>query len=150
MYALNRFPAEFRKLKSDPGLIGNMVSEIIRWQSPISHMRRIARTDVNLAGKTIRAGDKVVMWYASGNRDERVFERADSLIIDRKNARQHLAFGFGIHRCMGSRLAEMQLSVLWEEILARFRDIEVVQEPQRICSNFINGYVRLPVRLHPA
>jgi cytochrome P450 len=147
--ALNKFPDEYQKLRDNPDLIPNMVAEIIRWQTPLSHMRRTATRDTELGGKQIRAGDKVVMWYASGNRDEEVFEDADRLIIDRKNARQHVSFGYGIHRCMGNRLAEMQLRVVWEEILKRFHTVEVVGEPLRVRSNFVKGYAELPVRLHP-
>ncbi len=149
VYALNRFPDQFEKLRQNPSIIPNMVSEIIRWQTPLAHMRRTAAVDTELAGKRIRKGDRVVMWYVSGNRDETVFEDADKLIIDRANARQHVSFGFGVHRCMGNRLAEMQLRIVWEEILARFRHVEVVEEPARVCSNFVHGYARMPVRLHP-
>ena len=147
--ALNQFPAEYEKLRRGPELIPNMVAEIIRWQTPLAHMRRTALEDVEFHGKTIRKGDKVVMWYISGNRDSAVFEDADSLIIDRKNARAHVAFGFGLHRCMGNRLAEMQLRVLWEEISKRFHFIEVVGQPVRTPSNFVRGYSHLPVRVHP-
>ncbi|MDH3644125.1 MAG: cytochrome P450, partial [Gammaproteobacteria bacterium] len=126
-----------------------MVSEIILWQTPLAHMRRTATADVLLGGKQIRKGDKVVMWYVSGNRDEEIFEDADRLIIDRSNARQHVSFGYGIHRCMGNRLAEMQLRILWEEILQRFHTVEVVAEPTRSRSNFVKGYTEMPVRLQP-
>jgi cytochrome P450 len=126
-----------------------MVSEIIRWQTPLTHMRRTATTDTELGGKQIKAGDKVVMWYVSGNRDEDHIDNPDDFIIDRERAREHLAFGFGIHRCMGNRLAEMQLRVLWEEIVKRFRKVEVVGEPRRTRSVFIKGYTDLPVRVHP-
>ena len=126
-----------------------MVPEIIRWQTPLTHMRRIANQDVELRGKTIKQGDKVVMWYVSGNRDEEAIENPNSFIIDRKLPRHHLSFGFGIHRCMGNRLAEVQLRVLWEEILQRFDFVEVVGEPQRTPSTFVKGYTHLPVRLHP-
>ncbi len=145
----NKFPEEFAKLKANPKLIPSMVSEVIRWQTPLSHMRRIATQDVELNGKTIRKGDKVVMWYASGNRDEEVIERPNELIIDRPKVRQHLSFGFGIHRCMGNRLGEMQLRLVWEEILKRFDKIEVVGEDQRLHSNFVNGITSLPVRILP-
>lgn len=118
MLALNQFPEAFTKLKQNPELIPNMVSEIIRWQTPLACMRRAAKQDVTLNGQSIKQGDKVVMWYASGNRDERAFEQdPDQFIIDRKNVRKHLSFGFGVHRCMGNRLAELQLRILWEEIL---------------------------------
>jgi len=126
-----------------------MISEIIRWQTPLPHMRRLATQDTELRGKQIRKGDKVVMWYLSGNRDEEVIENADAFVIDRPRARHHISFGFGIHRCMGNRLAEMQLRIVWEEIMQRFRMIEVVGEPVRICSNFVRGYSSLPVRVHP-
>jgi cytochrome P450 len=125
-----------------------MVSEIIRWQTPLAHMRRTALSDFEFRGKQIRQGDKVIMWYVSGNRDETVIDRPDEFIIDRDRARHHLSFGFGIHRCMGNRVAELQLRVLWEEILKRFDRIEVVAEPERVLSNFVQGYVDLPVRLH--
>nr|MDJ0869827.1 cytochrome P450 [Myxococcota bacterium] len=132
-----------------PGLIPNMVSEIIRWQTPLAHMRRTATRDTELRGKQIRKGDKVVMWYVSGNRDEEAIERADEFWIDRPNARKHLSFGWGVHFCMGSRLAEMQLRVLWEEVLRRYREVEVVGPPVRVRSNFVKGYTELPVRIHP-
>jgi cytochrome P450 len=147
LLALNLFPAEYDKLLNNPSLIPNMVSEIIRWQSPVAHMRRTALSDYELNGKHIRKGDKVVMWYVSGNRDDTVIERPDDFIIDRQNARHHLSFGFGIHRCLGNRMAELQLRVLWEEILARFPRIEVVGEPVRVESNFAQGYRDLPVRI---
>ena len=147
--ALNENPAEYDKLRNDPGLIPNMVPEIIRWQTPLAHMRRLATQDVELGGKTIKKGDKVVMWYVSGNRDETKIENADQFLIDRKGARQHLSFGFGVHRCMGNRLAEMQLRILWEEIMKRFEKVEVVGEPVRVKSNFVKGFSSLPVRLIP-
>jgi cytochrome P450 len=147
--ALNENPHEYQKLRDRPDLIPNMVSEIIRWQTPLAHMRRTATRDTELAGKAIAKGDKVVMWYVSANRDDAVFERPNEFRIDRENAKQHLSFGIGVHFCMGSRLAEMQLRVLWEETLARFRDVEVVGPPQRVRSNFVKGYSYLPVRIHP-
>ena len=146
--ALNTWPDEYQKLRDNPGLIPNMAAEIIRWQTPLTHMRRTAITDIELGGQQIHQGDKVVMWYISGNRDEEVFEDADRLIIDRPNARHHVSFGYGIHRCMGNRLAEMQLRIVWEEIIARFRTVEVVGEPVRLRSNLLKGYSELPVRLH--
>ena len=145
--ALNQHQDEYSKLKSNPGLIPKMVPEIIRWQSPVAHMCRTAMQPVELGGKQIAAGDKVVMWYISGNRDESVIERPNQFIIDRMNPRQHLSFGFGIHRCVGNRLGEMQLNVLWEEILKRFDNIEVVGEPRYLRSNFIHGITDLPVRI---
>ena len=145
--ALNEFPQEFIKLKNNPELIPNMVSEIIRWQTPLAYMRRVAKEDVELNGQSIKKGDKVVMWYVSGNRDERNIERPDEFLIDRKNARSHLSFGFGVHRCMGNRLAEMQLRILWEELLERFDNIEVVSEPKHVQSNFVKGYTEMMVKL---
>jgi cytochrome P450 len=146
--ALNENPKEYQKLRDNPDLIPNMVSEIIRWQTPLAHMRRTATQDTELAGKQIKKGDKVVMWYVSGNRDETVIDRADEFLIDRENAKQHLSFGWGVHFCMGSRLAEMQLRILWEEILVRFREVEVVGDPVRVRSNFVKGFTELPVRVH--
>lgn len=146
--ALNENPEEYEKLRRNTGLIGNMVSEIIRWQTPLAYMRRTATQDTELRDKKIRAGDKVIMWYASGNRDEEMLERPDDFWIDRPNARQHLSFGFGIHRCMGNRLAEMQLRILWEEIMKRFDCIETLAEPERVYSSFVKGYTKLPVVLH--
>jgi len=146
--ALNRFPAEYDKLRADPSVIPNMVSEMIRWQTPLAHMRRTATRDTDLGGRAIKAGDKVLMWYVSGNRDEEEIENPNAFLIDRKNVRRHLSFGFGIHRCMGNRLAEMQLKIAWEEIAQRFTQIEIVEAPVRLCSNFIRGYSELQVRLH--
>jgi cytochrome P450 len=146
--ALNENPDQFDKLKADHSLIGSLVPEIIRWQTPLMHMRRIATRDVELGGKLIKKGDKVVMWYVSGNRDETVIQDANKFIIDRVNPRQHLSFGFGIHRCMGNRLGEMQLRIVWEEILKRYSDVEVVGEPKRVLSNFVRGIEYMPVVLH--
>ena len=147
--ALNENPAEYDKLRADPTLIPSMVSEIIRWQTPLMHMRRTATRDLEFQGKQIKKGDKVVMWYLSGNRDEAAIDQADEFIIDRENPRHHISFGFGVHRCMGNRLAEMQLRILWEEIMQRFSFVEVIEEPERVRSNFVRGYTRLPVRVHP-
>ncbi|MBD3649046.1 MAG: cytochrome P450 [Pseudomonadales bacterium] len=146
--ALNQNPDQYRKLRDDHGLIPNMVPEIIRWQTPLAYMRRTAAEDTELGGKQIKAGDKVRMWYVSGNRDEEVIDRPNDFIIDRPKARHHLSFGFGIHRCMGNRLAEMQLRIVWEEIMKRFKMVEVVGEPKRTFSSFVKGYTYLPVKLH--
>jgi len=147
---LNRYPDQYQKLRDNPDLIPNMVSEMVRWQTPVIHMRRTALMDYELGGKQIKKGDKVIMWYLSGNRDESVFEDAEKMIIDRPNARSHVAFGFGVHRCMGNRLAEMQLRILWEEIVKRFDKVEVVGEVERLPNNFIRGIKDVPVILHPA
>lgn len=146
---LDRNPALFEELKEDPSLIPDMVSETIRWQTPLAHMRRRALEDTELGGQLIRKGDKVVMWYVSGNRDERFFTDPDRYDFHREDLRKHLSFGFGIHRCMGNRLAELQLHTLWEEILKRYDRIEVVGEPIRTLSVFVKGYRKLPVILHP-
>jgi cytochrome P450 len=143
--ALNQFPHEYDKLRANLELIPNMVSEIVRWQTPVLHMRRSLTEDFEFEGKQMKAGDKVVLWYISGNRDETVHEKADELIIDRKNSRHHVSFGFGVHRCMGNRLAEMQLRIIWEEIMNRFESIEVVGPETRLKSNFIRGIKSLPV-----
>jgi cytochrome P450 len=147
IYALNHFPDQYAKLRANPGLIPSMVSETIRWQTPLAHMKRVALQDYELGGKTIRAGDIVVMWYVSGNRDDEVIERPNDYIIDRPRARQHLSFGFGIHRCVGNRLAELQLRVIWEEILKRFPEIQLLEEPRRTYSTFVKGYERMMVNI---
>lgn len=146
--ALNQFPSEFDKLRDNPGLIPNMVPEIIRWQSPVAHMCRTAMQDVEIGGRQIKKWDKLAIWYVSGNRDTDHFDNPDQLMIDRPNVRQHLAFGYGIHRCLGNRLAEMQLRILWEEILKRFSHVEVVGDAQYLNSSFIRGITELPVRVH--
>jgi cytochrome P450 len=148
VYGLNRFGDQYDRLLDDPGLVANLVPEIIRWQTPLAYMRRTATVDTELDGREIQAGDQVLLWYVSANRDEEIFgHNADDIVLDRPNADRHLAFGYGIHHCMGSRLAELQLRVLWEEILGRFGRIEVQGEPERILSSFVNGYANLPVRI---
>jgi cytochrome P450 len=143
--ALHQNPAERKKLYDNPSLIPSMVSETIRWQTPLAHMRRTLTQDFELGGKQMRKGEKVVMWYVSGNRDEEVIENPNAYIIDRERPRQHMSFGFGIHRCVGNRLAELQLKILWEEILQRFPTIEVQGEPRRVFSAFVKGYEYMPV-----
>ena len=147
LYHLSQNPGEYDKLRADPSLIPNMVSEIIRYQTPLAYMRRRALTDIVMGGKTIKAGDKVLMWYVSGNRDEAMIDDPNRFWIDRPKARQHLSFGFGIHRCVGNRLAEQQLKILWEETLKRYPRIEVVGDVTRVSSSFVRGYTSLPVRL---
>ena len=147
VYGLHQFPEQFAKLKADPTLVPNMVAEIIRWQTPLSYMRRTANADCELGGKQIKKNDQILMWYVSGNRDPSVFENPDAIDITRPNARSHLSFGFGLHRCMGNRLAELQLRILWEELLARFETIEVLEKPERTYSSFVKGYTRMPVRV---
>ena len=145
--ALNQFPDEYTKLKNDPSLIPSMVSEMIRFQTPVAHMARTALEDTEFRGRKIHEGDRVALWYISGNRDEEVIENPNQLIIDRPHARSHLSFGFGIHRCVGNRLGEMQLRVLWEEIEKRFDRIELDGDPEYLQSAFIHGIIDLPVRI---
>ena len=147
LLAMSQYPDQWTKFRDNPGLIPNMVSEIIRWQTPLAHMRRTALKDTQVGDKIIQKGDSVAMWYLSGNRDESAIADAERLIIDRPNARQHLSFGFGIHRCVGNRLAEMQLRILWEEIHKRFKAIEVLAAPKRVRSCFVRGYSELMVRI---
>ena len=146
--ALNRYPAQYDKLRADNSLIAGMVPEIIRWQTPISHMARTAVQDFRLGEAEIKAGDRIAMWYISGNRDDEEIATPEAFVIDRANPRRHLSFGFGTHHCVGYRLAELQLQVAWEEIMKRFRMVEVMGEPTRVCSNIIHGYSALPVELH--
>jgi cytochrome P450 len=147
LLALHRHPDQWRKLRENPALMPGLVQETIRWQTPVIHMRRTAREDAELGGQRIRAGDKVVMWYVSGNRDEEVIDDPDGFVIDRPRPRHHLSFGSGIHRCVGDRLAELQLQILWEEILKRDLEIEVVGPPVRAYSNFLRGIKSLPVQI---
>ena len=146
-YGLDLFPESRAKLENDPALIPNAVSEILRWQTPLAHMRRTATQDTELMGQQIKAGDKLALWYLSANRDETVFEDADSILVDRPNARRHLAFGHGIHRCVGARLAELQIGILLEEMAKRRMRINVVGEPERVSACFVHGYRKLPVEL---
>ncbi|MDA8702703.1 cytochrome P450 [Pseudomonadales bacterium] len=147
LLALIENPEEFGKLRANPILVNSLVPEIIRWQTPLTHMRRTTTKEVEVGGVTIPAGAKVVMWYLSGNRDEQAIENPDQFIVDRKNPRHHLSFGFGIHRCVGNRLAEMQIRVLWEEILSRNLTFELAGEPQRTLSNVIHGINTMPLRV---
>ena len=145
IYALNKNPDQYAKLRANPGLITSMVSETIRWQTPLAHMSRVATRDMEVGGKTIKKGERVVMWYISGNRDESQIDNPNAYIIDRERPRQHLSFGFGVHRCVGNRVAEMQLTIIWEEILKRFPEIRLVGEPTRTYSAFVHGYETMPV-----
>jgi cytochrome P450 len=147
LIAMTQNPDQIAKVRANPALFDSMIPEMIRWQTPVAHMRRTAKADFELGGKTIKAGEKVVMWYVSGNRDETVIERPDAFIVDRERPRQHVSFGFGIHRCVGMRLAEMQLRIVWEEILKRFPTIEIVEEPVRLKSCFLRAYRKMMVRI---
>jgi cytochrome P450 len=145
LLALHQNPREMEKLRADPRLIASMVPEIVRWQTPLAYMRRTATQDTELGGKQIRKGDKVAMWYLSANRDSEMISEPDRFRIDRERPRQHLSFGFGVHHCVGNRLAELQLTILWEELLRRFSRIEVMGEPTRVRSSFVRGYLQMPV-----
>ena len=144
-FGLNKFPEERAKLEQNPDLIPNAVSEIIRWQTPLAHMRRTALEDYDLFGAPIKKGDRIAMWYLSANRDESVFDRADEIIVDRENARRNLSFGYGIHRCVGARLAELQIRVLLEEMAARRLRVNVLEEPERVPACFVHGYRKMVV-----
>ena len=147
VHAFDQYPGEWAKLMADPGLIPGAVPEIIRWQTPLAHMRRTANVATEIAGQPIAAGDKIVMWYLAANRDESVFPDAERLDIARPNARRHLAFGFGIHRCVGARLAELQLQILFEEMVARRMRVRVTGTPEYVPQSFVHGYTRLPVTI---
>jgi cytochrome P450 len=147
IYALNQNPDQYQKLRDNHALIPAMVSETIRWQTPLAYMRRTLKEDMVMRGKTMKAGEKVLMWYISGNRDDEVIVDPNRYNIERERPRQHLSFGFGIHRCVGNRLAELQLKIIWEEILRRFPKVELIGEPQRVFSSFIHGYTHLPARV---
>lgn len=145
LMAMIEHPEEVAKVRADAALLPTLVSETIRYQTPVIHMRRTATRDTELAGKAIAKGDKVVMWYVSGNRDETAMEAPERFFVGRAKPRHHLAFGAGIHRCVGDRLAEMQLRILWEELLKRDLAIELAGPPVRLYSNFIRGIRALPV-----
>jgi cytochrome P450 len=149
VYACNKYPDQLEKLRADRSLIPNAAQEIIRWQTPVTHMRRTCTADIVLGGQQLRKGDKVVMWYISANRDENVFENAEQFDITRANARRHIGFGYGVHRCVGARLAEIQLATLFEEILSRNIRIELQGEPTRLASCFLHGYTEMPVKIVP-
>lgn len=141
-------PGEWEKVRQNPALLGaSAVPEIIRYQTPLAHMRRTALEDAEVAGQRVRKGDKVVMWYVSGNRDGTAIEEPDLFRVDRERPRKHLSFGFGIHRCVGERLAEMQLRVFWEEVIRRGLRAEVAGPPKRVLSAFVHGFASLPARL---
>ena len=145
VYALNKNPDQYDKLRANPELVTPMVSETIRWQTPLAHMSRVATRDIELGGKTIKQGERVVMWYISGNRDEAVIDNPNAYVIDRERPRHHMSFGFGIHRCVGNRVAEMQLTIIWEEILKRFPTIQLIGEPVRSYSSFVHGFESMQV-----
>lgn len=147
LLALDENPDQVELVEANRDLIPTMVSEMIRYQTPVIHMRRTALKDAELEGQHIKEGDKVVLWYVSGNRDEAVFEDAEAFRADRENARRHLSFGAGVHRCVGDKLAELQLRILWEEIFNRGMRFEIVEAPTRLYSNFIRGFCSMQVRI---
>ena len=148
-YGLHCFPEERAKLEAnhDPDLAVNAMHEILRWQTPLAHMRRTALEDTELFGHQIRKRDKLALWYASANRDESVFPDGDRIIVDRENARRHLAFGYGIHRCVGARVAELQLTTLISEMQKRRLRVNVLAEPERVNACFVHGYRHMQVEL---
>ena len=146
-WGLHQFPEERAKLEADPSLIPNAVQELIRWQTPLAHMRRTVMEDTEIEGAQMKKGDKVVLWYISANRDESVFQDADRVIVDRDNARRHLSFGYGIHRCVGARVAELQLTTLLEEMAKRRLRANVIEEPERVATCFVHGYKKVMVEL---
>ncbi|MFM2300391.1 MAG: hypothetical protein RLZZ84_127 [Pseudomonadota bacterium] len=145
--ALDQFPDQRAIFEADPSVIPNAVQECIRYVTPLAHMRRTATADADLFGHEIKKGDKVLLWYISGNRDEDVFPDADKLILKRENARRHVAFGYGIHRCVGARLAELQLKILMEEMHARRMRVNVTGKVERVRANFVHGFRKLEVTL---
>ena len=146
-YSHDKFPGEFDKLKADPSLIPNAVQEVIRWQAPFAHMRRMATEDTDMFGVPIKKGDRLALWYISANRDEEVFEDGDAIRFDRPNARRQLSFGYGIHRCVGARVAEIQLTTLMEEMIARDMRVHTLTEPTRVPACFVHGYTELMVEI---
>ncbi|MDE2411608.1 MAG: cytochrome P450 [Sphingomonadales bacterium] len=148
--AFDKYPGELERLRADPALIPNAAQEIVRWQSPVTHMRRTALADTELGGQVIRQGEKVVMWYISANRDEAVFPDAERFDVGRDNARRHLGFGHGIHRCVGAKLAENQLAALIAEIAERGIRVMPQGAPTRLASPFLHGFTAMPVRIEPA
>ena len=147
VHALDQFPDQREILEQDPSVIPNAVQECIRFVTPLAHMRRTATADADLFGHQVKKGDKLIMWYISANRDEEVFENPDKLIVTRQNARRHLAFGYGIHRCVGARLAELQLKILLEEMHKRRMRVRVTGEVERVRANFVHGFRKLGVTI---
>jgi cytochrome P450 len=144
VWALAQNSGELAKVKADPSLIPGLVEESIRWTTPVKTFMRTATEDVEFAGRDLKKGDWLMLCYASGNRDEAVFEDPDSFRIDRKPNR-HLAFGYGAHLCLGQHLAKMEMRILWEELLPRLSDLALDGEPAMSESAFVNGPKRLPI-----
>jgi len=147
LMALTDNPEEREKLLKEPSLISNATDEMLRWVTSVIYFRRTATKDTNIRGQDIKAGDKVVMWYGSANRDEDIFKDGHLFRVERENAKKHLAFGAGEHLCLGNRLGHMQIRVLFEELLDRFPNIHSISDPVRIPSNFLAGISELKVRI---
>jgi cytochrome P450 len=147
LLGLLEHPDELERLRRDPSLFPSAAEEMLRWATPVHHFRRTTTQDTELAGTAIPAGAKVTTWFASGNRDETVFDDPDRFDVGR-SPNKHMAFGpGGIHHCMGAHLARMELRIAFEELLKRVRSIEATGPAERLRSNFFNGIKRLPVRV---
>jgi cholest-4-en-3-one 26-monooxygenase len=149
MLALIEHPEQRARLMADRSLLPSAVEEMLRWVSPVNVFRRTATRDTELCGQTIREGDKVALFYASANRDERVFQNPDTFDITR-TPNEHLAFGIGPHFCLGANLARLEIRVMFEELLRRLPNLELAGRPERLRSYFINGIKRMPVRFAAA
>jgi cytochrome P450 len=141
-------PAEYARLEANRGLIESAIEEFLRWLTPVHYFRRTATRDTTLGGTRIRAGERVVMMYASANRDEAVFREPQRFDVGR-DPNPHVAFGFGEHFCLGAALGRLEARVFFEELFARFAKIELAGEPARMRSNELNAWKRIPVRLRP-
>jgi len=148
-WALAENPGELAKLKADPSLIPSLVEESIRWTTPVKTFMRTATADVHFADRHVKKGDWLMLCYASGNRDEAVFEDPFQFRVDRKPNKQ-LAFGYGAHVCLGQHLARMEMRILWEELIPRLNNLELAGEPAMSEAVFVNGPKRLPVRFEMA
>jgi cytochrome P450 len=144
--ALLRHPDQLAALRADPSLVPGAVEEMLRWANPVHYMRRTATADTELHGVPIAAGQKVVMYYTSANRDELVFDDPQAFDIYRSPNR-HLSFGFAEHFCLGAHLARLEARVFFEELLAAYGDLALGGEPIRLRSNFNNAYRSVPIRL---
>jgi len=147
IHSFDKFPDQRKLFEENPELIPNAVQECLRYQTPLAHMRRTCTEDTEVFGKMIRAGDKVVLWYLGANREESVFPDPHKLDITRENAKRHIAFGYGIHRCVGARLAELQLRVLLEEMHKRRMRVHVAGDVERVRANFVHGFRKLEVEI---
>jgi cytochrome P450 len=145
IWALAENPGEFAKVKADPSLIPSLVDEAIRWTTPVKHFMRTATANTEFGGRRIAKGDWLMLCYASGNRDEEVFEDPYVFRADRRPNR-HLSFGYGAHLCLGQHLAKMEMRILFEELLPRLASLEIAGEPKLTQANFVNGPKSVPIR----